>query len=66
MLKNKAARQQYQKEYHKTWYAKPENCEAKKANAKKHREISRKRNIDYIYQYKLTHPCQKCADYHPD
>jgi hypothetical protein len=66
MFKNEEERQLYQREYHKKWYAKPENNKAKKANAKKHREISRKRNVDYIYQYKLTHACQKCAEYHPE
>ena len=57
---------EYQKEYHKKWYAIPENAEAKKQNAKIHRAKSRRRNLDFVRDYKLSHPCSKCAEYHPE
>jgi hypothetical protein len=63
---SKEKKKAYQKAYHQKWYADPENAKAKKENAKKHREISLKRNLDYVLQYKLQHPCVKCVDYHPE
>lgn len=56
----------YQKEYQKKWYADPKNAKDKKENAKKHRSLSLNRNVEYVLQYKLKHPCTKCAEYHPE
>lgn len=59
-------KKEYQRAYYVKWYANPINAKKKKANAKKHRQLSRQRNIKFVNDYKLSHPCVKCADYHPE
>ncbi len=60
------AKKAYHREYNKKWYANPDNAAKKKADAKKHRALSRKRNRDFVREYKSQHPCVKCAEYHPE
>lgn len=63
-LKNKEELKAYNREYHKRWYAIPENAEKQKRKAKQHRETQLRRNREFILDYKMSHPC-KCGEDHP-
>ncbi len=55
----------YQREYHRRWYSDPVNAKAKKENAKKHRQLKRERNKQFLLEYKSKHPCVRCGENHP-
>jgi len=56
---------EYQREYHKKWYADPKNARNKKENAKKHRILKRARNHQFLKEYKEEKCCEKCDESHP-
>ena len=58
-------KKEYQREYHKKWYSKPENARKKKENAAKHRLLKRERNRKFILEYKTNRCCEKCGEEHP-
>lgn len=56
-MRNKIKKAAYQKEYHKKWYAKPDNKLKKKQQAKISNDKTFLRNKEFVDSYKKEHPC---------
>lgn len=61
-MRNKIKKAAYQKEYHKKWYANPENAIKKKKQARDSNIRILERNRLYVNNYKLTHSCKLCGE----
>ena len=64
-LKDDEKRKAYQREYHKKWYAKPENAAKQKAKSKEVGKEQLIRNRKFVWKYKGEHPCTVCGETRP-
>ena len=62
---SKEKKREYNKKYHKKWYADPKNREKAKARALVSKKRYVKRNYAYLTEYKSNHPCIKCRESDP-
>jgi hypothetical protein len=63
-FKSAEEKKAYHREYHKKWYANPDNAVRHKACAKKHRDEKRVRNREFIDAYKSKCKCERCPEDH--
>ena len=64
-IKDPEKRKEYNKNYHKKWYADGENKTRRKRQAIENQKISRNRNYAFLFKFKEKHGCESCSERRP-